>query len=93
MKTIENFEKGDKRRGDDGKQRTAVNVERSIPSEMTMQTGAKKEDSQRASVPQPKPIALYGNNERNEADKSYAERKLQEIENLQVSMSLTKVLD
>lgn len=88
MKTFENFDGGDKRRADNGKQRTAVNVERSVSSEMTMQTVVKRENAQRTSVPQPKPIALYGNNERNEADKSYAERKLQEIENLQVFVPL-----
>ena len=34
-------------------------------------------------------IPTYSNHERKEADKSYAERKLQEIENLQASMTLT----
>lgn len=58
---------------------------RSVSSETKMPIIEKKENAQRASLPQPKPIALYGNNERNEADKSYAERKLHEIENLQVS--------
>lgn len=33
----------------------------------------------------------YSNHERKEADKSYAERKLQEIENLQVKMTIAMV--
>lgn len=33
-------------------------------------------------------LPTYSNHERKEADKSYAERKLQEIENLQVTMTI-----
>lgn len=91
VRSIRGFDDNSNSKKDDSRGRS---LERFVDEEeeVTVQSRASVVVEEQTKMKPPSRIGslpTYKNHERKEADKSYAERKLQEIENLQARMTLT----